>query len=1006
MMAPGRCLQLQYELQSIQGGELKLPPKSYVVYRSPTHTASRAGRVSGLQRSLARISSVGLFVVLALFLSRALSAKAAMPKSSLEIALAARDCAGVQAAIEEGADLNVPFADGLTPLCRASALGERRMMKILLNSRADVDAATGRNTALPEKGSAVADHVADAGFAALHWACRENRVECVRLLIEANATVDVRATDDVTPFMLACRAGHYECAKLLHKAGADVEAANARGGTAMVVACVMGEADTVRLLLSMGANADALTVAIDDTEQLFQCRPLVTACRYDRPKCVSLLLAAGVSIEAMTVAMTELAEFPNFLECARLVRKAIEKHERRAASGAGVGAGGRRAGSGAGATAPAEETAEARAEAEAKANAAMEALLAEAAAEPAAASKKSKKKSKAKKGAAMEELAVTAAAAAVPVERETSDGTAASKAREAEPAKVSQAVSQAKAVAKEKEEQEAQAKAEALAEAKAAAKAAALIRVHEPDDLGAQQITVASQAEPKLVVGKVAGGGTGDAGVAQVQGQVPDGVIEAKVTEGETTTSRPPSILSRSQRSSRDSATEQVALAEFDVYAPDEGNMFNYLSEYEQFKGGESSYVTAAERARAPSVVTPKAKRAGAVGEPAESEESHSPSSAECALSPDSRDSRLHQLAIDCDDDDDDARKSPAPRLSSPAPLFAASAPSTDDEYASRIRDYEQLDRIVNANVNADDEHGGFEQQLDLFLHRKKFTTSAMSFFLTKVRAPARQRCWPLPEEVMRRRKARRAPPPPGLLAEQSEEPSPEQPKRTSDPSPAPPERPEPQRPLDSARLVHAGAAADVEGSGGWVVVERHASRGRSNERRPRPPSPTRGGALLAEASSADARRAGVAAEAIPDRDSNFSSSCSSASPTAKQGLSEKRTLYSVKRRDSNAQLKLECRLEKELEAARERERALEAALRQRSEAFSELFVCPITHEPMQDPVSAADGQTYERRAIEEWLKKGDLNGGVPTSPLTGEPLKDKTLRPNFLARALRAGIA
>ena len=149
-----------------------------------------------------------------------------------------------------------------------------------------------------------------------------------------------------------------------------------------------------------------------------------------------------------------------------------------------------------------------------------------------------------------------------------------------------------------------------------------------------------------------------------------------------------------------------------------------------------------------------------------------------------------------------------------------------------------------------------------------------------------------------------------------------------------------------------------------------------------------------------------MAAEAIPDRDSNFSSSCSSASPTAKQGLSEKRTLYSVKRRDSNAQLKLECRLEKELEAARERERALEAALRQRSEAFSELFVCPITHEPMQDPVSAADGQTYERRAIEEWLKKGDLNGGVPTSPLTGEPLKDKTLRPNFLARALRAGIA
>ena len=46
-----------------------------------------------------------------------------------------------------------------------------------------------------------------------------------------------------------------------------------------------------------------LTVALDDTEQLFQCRPLVTACRYDRPKCVALLLSAGVSLEAMEVAV-------------------------------------------------------------------------------------------------------------------------------------------------------------------------------------------------------------------------------------------------------------------------------------------------------------------------------------------------------------------------------------------------------------------------------------------------------------------------------------------------------------------------------------------------------------------------------------------------------------------------------------------------------------------------------------------------------------------------------
>jgi hypothetical protein len=99
----------------------------------------------------------------------------------------------------------------------------------------------------------------------------------------------------------------------------------------------------------------------------------------------------------------------------------------------------------------------------------------------------------------------------------------------------------------------------------------------------------------------------------------------------------------------------------------------------------------------------------------------------------------------------------------------------------------------------------------------------------------------------------------------------------------------------------------------------------------------------------------------------------------------------------------LERRLEQELEAARMREASLEQTLKQRSDALSHLVICPITHEPMVDPVSAADGQTYERRAIEAWIKKGT----VPISPLTGEPLEDLTLRPNFLAKALaqeRAG--
>ena len=43
-----------------------------------------------------------------------------------------------------------------------------------------------------------------------------------------------------------------------------------------------------------------------------------------------------------------------------------------------------------------------------------------------------------------------------------------------------------------------------------------------------------------------------------------------------------------------------------------------------------------------------------------------------------------------------------------------------------------------------------------------------------------------------------------------------------------------------------------------------------------------------------------------------------------------------------------------------------------------EEYFCPITCEIMEDPVVAADGHTYERTAIAEWLEHHDL------SPLTG----------------------
>lgn len=59
-------------------------------------------------------------------------------------------------------------------------------------------------------------------------------------------------------------------------------------------------------------------------------------------------------------------------------------------------------------------------------------------------------------------------------------------------------------------------------------------------------------------------------------------------------------------------------------------------------------------------------------------------------------------------------------------------------------------------------------------------------------------------------------------------------------------------------------------------------------------------------------------------------------------------------------------------------------------------FFCPITNEMMSDPVIDSEGNTFERGAIEEWLRSDG------TSPLTRSPMNIRDLRPN---RALKDAI-
>lgn len=58
-------------------------------------------------------------------------------------------------------------------------------------------------------------------------------------------------------------------------------------------------------------------------------------------------------------------------------------------------------------------------------------------------------------------------------------------------------------------------------------------------------------------------------------------------------------------------------------------------------------------------------------------------------------------------------------------------------------------------------------------------------------------------------------------------------------------------------------------------------------------------------------------------------------------------------------------------------------------------FVCPITQQIMNDPVTIQDGHTFERAAIEEWLAKHN------TSPIGRELIVDKRVYSNTNVKIL-----
>jgi ankyrin repeat protein len=132
------------------------------------------------------------------------------------------------------------------------------------------------------------------GTTALHWAVHRGDVDLVRRLVRAGARVNARNEFGATPMSEAAILADPAILDALLAAGADVESPNADGQTALMVVARTSQVEAARLLLKRGANVNAVEKWRGQTA-------LMWAAAQRQPAMVRELIAAGADVNARSV---------------------------------------------------------------------------------------------------------------------------------------------------------------------------------------------------------------------------------------------------------------------------------------------------------------------------------------------------------------------------------------------------------------------------------------------------------------------------------------------------------------------------------------------------------------------------------------------------------------------------------------------------------------------------------------------------------------------------------
>jgi uncharacterized protein len=209
--------------------------------------------------------------ILKMLLAAGANADSPNPEGQTALMVVARtgDLEAAKLLLRHGANVNaVENWGGQTALMWASAQRQPQMVKLLIQHGADLNLRSivrDWQRRVTAEGRPKIMNV--GGLTALHFAARDDCIECAKVLVEGGANINALDPDDTTPLVVALMNMHFDLAKYLINAGADVNRWDTFGDTPLYVAIDMNTLPT-------GGRPDLLST---DTTTGYQIAELLLA---------------------------------------------------------------------------------------------------------------------------------------------------------------------------------------------------------------------------------------------------------------------------------------------------------------------------------------------------------------------------------------------------------------------------------------------------------------------------------------------------------------------------------------------------------------------------------------------------------------------------------------------------------------------------------------------------------------------------------------------------------